>query len=171
MRAGDLLRAIRKGRWAVVLLLLGVLYLSVGRRYGFLVLEGDSVRAMEPYLHRGGRHLVDRDPPQRLLRGWIVAWSLEGALYFARVRAVPGDRILRAEGRWWVETKDRGRLSIPPGFELPGAWDGEVVPEGRYLLLHENRSPDVPDSRTEGWIPRSRIVARIVFALGGEGGT
>jgi signal peptidase I len=139
-----------------------------------LVVESSFVLSdsMEPTLKPGDWLLVDKlcyiggDPE----RGDIVVFNapLEpGHEYVKRVAAVPGDRVQIEDCRLILNgvLLEEPYLSPDSYDRAPGVTEknpfaeSTVIPEGRYLVLGDNR-PSSKDSRSWGLLAREEIIGR-----------
>lgn len=161
-------------RWAIYLAVLAIV-LTRFQRFGCSRIGSDAALAMKPVLLQGKSYLVDEEPDEELMRDAIVFWyTVEGGQaspHYSRVRGIPGD-VLKRTGETWAFEDGAGEL-----FYLPRDLQeaplmplvGQRLGKGQYFLLNDNRSVDLPDSRTLGLIDRKRIRARILPSLFGGG--
>jgi signal peptidase I len=145
--------------------------------------------SMEPTVHVGDRIVVnklaygvrvplahvyalERDGPSH---GDVVVLESpeDGVVLLKRVVAVPGDTVSVRDGAAFI---DGVRASDP--HAMTSAQDGggpdfgpTVVPEGRYLVLGDNRG-NSKDSRMFGFVARSQVLGRAlgVFMRDGKVG-
>jgi signal peptidase I len=88
--------------------------------------------------------------------------------YIKRVIGVPGDRIRIQAGEVYRNGQlleenyvtDRDDVSWPPA---PAPFTDQTVPAAQYFVLGDNRSYS-SDSRSWGYVPRSAIYGKAVFA-------
>ncbi len=86
-----------------------------------------------------------------------------------RVVGLPGEKVARHGPTMAVA----GREPLAIGFEIgPNAKikDGDVIPEGRYLILVDDDSYDYGDSRRYGYIALENIEYRLAMNLAGMWG-
>jgi hypothetical protein len=141
-------------RAARFLILLGVVVAAAMflRRHESLTIPAAD-QSMDP-TYPGGTKLIIEDlaPDAPLARGADVVYTVDrdGTTY-----ARPGDEVGAKDGRLTVNGEPVGPAS------MPGTAMGRVR-EGTVLILAINPAETrYPDSRTLGFIPRERVVARI----------
>lgn len=120
--------------------------------------------SMAPTLQPGDRVVVEkityrfRTP----VRGEIVAFRppLPDAYdHVKRVVAVAGDRVMVADGRFYVN----GRSELPGGVQCPACPAAAfTVPAGKLFVLGDNRDNSV-DSRMWGFLDVNAVKGRVVF--------
>jgi signal peptidase I len=98
-------------------------------------------------------------------RGDIVVFSPTEALrarnfkdaFIKRIIGLPGDTVEVAEGKVYVngEALSENYLQDYPNYQ----WGPEVVPQGQYLVLGDNRNNSF-DSHLWGFVPRENIIGR-----------
>lgn len=94
----------------------------------------------------------------------------EAATQVGRIVGLPGEKVARHGPT--MRIADREPLAI--GFEMgPEAKikDGDVIPEGQYLILVDDDSYEYGDSRHYGYIPQENIEYRLAMNLAGVWGT
>ncbi|HHI79235.1 MAG TPA: hypothetical protein ENK02_04595 [Planctomycetes bacterium] len=167
MKVQEAARRMRRLSWYVLGAMALLLYFFVFRRFRIPKLDHPGMRAVPSILIPGERHLIDRKPPERLQRDWVVLFQgRDGGVAFSRVRGLPGET-LRIVGDK-VQLLDRKGAPIP----LPAELDPRSlrvygrIPEGRYFLLNEDLGAPFADSRRLGWISRRQVQFRVLFALG-----
>jgi len=134
--------------------------LFLGYRFRFVTLTPGCDTMLPDYLNVS-KVVVDRLPVMRgtLSRGEVVAYeSLMGdrrVRCLAAVGALPGDALRNAASTLWIDG------SPSPYAAVRVADEHERVPEGRYLLFHENRDSAFPDSRRFGFVDRRAILGRV----------
>ena len=128
--------------------------------FNFSVVRGSS---MAPGIHDGDRILIDQLSYVfgDVARGDVVVlrYPLDPSLdYIKRVVGLPGDEILMAGGRVWVN----GELLAEPYIERadPSTYDFTRVREGHYFVLGDNRLHS-SDSREFGQVPREYLRGKV----------
>jgi signal peptidase I len=128
--------------------------------FNLSVVRGSS---MNPGILDGDRILIDRFSLafDGVDRGDVVVLSypLDPSLdYIKRVVGLPGDEVLMAGGRVWVN----GRLLTEPYVSRGDTYTYEraVVKEGHFFVLGDNR-PHSADSREFGQVPRALLRGRV----------
>lgn len=161
-------------RWGIYLAVL-VIVLTRFQRFGCSRIGSDAALAMKPVLIQGKSYLVDEEPSEELMRDAIVFWfTMEGGRaspHYSRVRGIPGD-VLKHTGETWAFEDSRGeRFYLPRDLKEASLTPllGKRLGKSQYFLLNDNRSVDLPDSRTLGLIDRKWIRARILPSLFGGG--
>lgn len=121
--------------------------------------------SMVPTLEIGDQILVTRYFAGEPLRGDIVVFRspIDDALMVKRIVGVPGDLVDSRLGRIRI-----GGYTLPEPYLLSpagsGAIESQIVPTEAYYLLGDNREQSL-DSRSWGFVPRSRIVGRARLIL------
>ena len=194
-------RRMRRASWELVqtLFLAALIFLAVRAMAQNFRVEGSS---MEPSLHDGQYLLVNKavyfkidldrmsrflpfvgdggDQPLRFLfrspkRGDVIVFRYPrdpDRDFIKRVIAVPGDVVRIEDG---VVTVNGTTLEEPYIEDIPSYdFDEQVVPEGGYFVLGDNRSNSY-DSHAWGFVPEENIIGQAVFSywpieeLGGVG--
>lgn len=167
----------RRGIWALVLVVLGSVFL-VGGTVVLVVIGGDAYSkrsvgsaSMAPTYERGDEVWFERAVPARVRRGDPVlitpppAWETGGDV-IKRVIAVGGDRVSWFAGD--TVLKLNGQALNEPYLKQPGApartsFD-VTVPEGRIFVMGDDRSNSydshlTTDDGNHGTLPLSAVQA------------
>ncbi|MDP6540293.1 MAG: signal peptidase I [Planctomycetota bacterium] len=128
--------------------------------FNLSVVHGSS---MKPGILDGDRILIDRlsIAIDAVDRGDVVVLSypLDPSLdYIKRVIGLPGDEVLMAGGRVWVNGELLAEPYITGGDTY--TYERAVVEEGHYFVLGDNR-PHSADSREFGQVPRELLRGRV----------
>lgn len=126
-------------------------------------------RSMSPGIHDGDRILVE--PWSRAIgdfgRGDVAVLRSPvepGLEYIKRIVALPGDEVLIADGRLWVNSElveePYAALGDEDDRELGDAMVWTRVREGHYFVLGDNR-PHSSDSRDFGQVPGDLLRGRV----------
>ncbi len=160
-------------RWGIYVALL-VIVMTQFQRFGCSSVSSEASLAMSPVLERGKSYLFDKEPEELLMRDAIVLWYTrdpKGVVeaHYSRVRGIPGDKLKRVGETWSFEDAEGEMHYLPRDL---GRGDMQTLldrrlGEGEYFLLNDNRTVDLPDSRTLGFIHRKWIRARILPSLFG----
>ncbi|MEE9312590.1 MAG: signal peptidase I [Planctomycetota bacterium] len=161
-------RWIRRGRWifsgVVALLLVYSVY-----SYGFYTVPGrynpDSKTPQSP--------IHDVQPEDILLLQKLNLWrepkvgdviiykAPDGTkTYVGRVAGLPGEKLKRIGPTMSVN----GRDALAVGFSLgigEKVDEGDVIPDGEYLIVNDTDDIAAPDSRNLGYISRSDMIYRV----------
>lgn len=171
-----------RGWFRAIRLFLGLLVMAL-MVYGFLTYDFYTVpgSASGPDfmgVRRGDRLLIARfrfwRPPRV---GDVVFYRPPGAAeteanVLGRVVGLPGEKVERVGPTMRVG----GREPLAVGFELgPNAKikDGDIIPEGSYLVLCDDDHVSYPDSRDYGYIPLENLQYRLALNISdtwGRGG-
>lgn len=95
-----------------------------------------------------------------------------GHLWCKRVIGMPGDRISYVGGELYINDTFYSEDFISSDSDayhmtvLPGELDNVVIPEGRYLVLGDNRNHST-DSRIIGFVSKELIVGEIKYLING----
>jgi signal peptidase I len=147
--------------------------------YGIVAaIEIVSGASMEPTFYTNERILVDKISPfvDNYKRGDVVVFrppTDRGSHYIKRVIGLPGETVKIFDCRVYIQT-DSIKYQLSEGYLFKdlctsggtAVKDGRSIkiPEGRYLLLGDNR-PFSVDSRYLGFIDRKSILGRVSFVL------
>jgi signal peptidase I len=82
--------------------------------------------------------------------------------FVLRVLAEPGDQVKIVRGRVHLNELPLEEPYVPRDYRSHENWGPEVIPEGYYFLLADNRG-NASDSRHWRWVPKRYIVGRIAF--------
>jgi len=125
--------------------------------------------SMEPTLQINDRLIIDKvgyrfGNPER---GDIVVFDPTDALlqqnfrdaFIKRVIGLPGETVEVKGGRVFINGRplEEDYIAAKPDYQ----WGPEVVPEGSYLVLGDNRNSSY-DSHYWGFVPRDRIIGRAI---------
>jgi signal peptidase I len=122
--------------------------------------------AMEPALRDQQRIIVNRlayriGEPHR---GDIVMFYYPidpNKSFVERLIAEEGDTVRITDGHVFVNEAQVDDSYVPEEFRDHSSWGPQVVPEGYYFVMGDNRNKS-SDSRHWGWVPRKYIVGKIV---------
>ena len=135
--------------------------------FAFQLARNDG-RAMEPALKDQQRVIVNklvyrlRDPmPGDVVMGYSPLNP--NKLFIQRVIGREGDTVRIIAGVVYVNDKPFNN-EVPPAFRSRDDWGPQVVPEGYYFVLGDNRH-DSLDSRDWGYVPRRYILGKILTRL------
>ena len=135
--------------------------------FAFQLARNDG-RAMEPALKDQQRVIVNklvyrlRDPkPGDVVMGYSPLDP--NKLFIKRMIAREGDTVRIIAGVVYVNDKPFSD-EVPPAFRNRDDWGPQVVPEGYYFVLGDNRH-DSSDSREWGYVPRRYILGKILTRL------
>jgi len=151
-------RALR--RLLVALKVGAVLLVLYGLVFNFSVVRGSS---MSPGIHDGDRILVDhltylfRDVKRSDIV--VLQYPLDPSLdYIKRIIGLPGDEILIADGKVFVngDPLDEPYIAEPD----PRTHLHEFVTDDCYFVMGDNR-PHSSDSREFGQVPRQNLVGLV----------
>jgi len=131
------------------------------------IVDGES---MAPTLHSGERLIVTKivylwGEPQR---GDIVIFhATQTRDYIKRVIGLPGETVEIRDDRLYINgeevpepyLEEYRRKTNEAGLKLTEDYGPEIVPEGAYFVLGDNRR-NSQDSRMIGMIPKEQIVGR-----------
>jgi len=160
------LRAIRVLLTFLVLGLMAFAYIN----YGLYTVPGDKGREVFFGIAPGDSLVIARyrfwRSPQL---GDVVFYNAPGAAsdqarLIGRVSGLPGERIARRGPTMAIG----GREPMAVGFELGDSArirDGDVIPEGKYLILVDSDAVTYADSREHGYIPLDSIEYRLALNL------
>ena len=129
--------------------------------------------SMKPTLQIDDRLVVEKisyrfNPPKR---GDIIVFQAPQAAldevgsttndaYIKRVIGLPGETLEVKSGKVMIngEVLEENYIQAPPNY----TWGPEVVPEGEYLVLGDNRNSS-SDGHVWGFLPRERIIGRAII--------
>jgi signal peptidase I len=126
-----------------------------------LIIDKVSYRLANP----GRGDIVVFDPTDELLKQ-----NYKDA-FIKRVIGLPGERVEVRDGKVFVNGKMLDKetyINDKPNYR----WGPEVVPQGQYLVLGDNRNNSY-DSHFWGFVPKERIIGRAVvrfWPIGRMGG-
>ena len=117
-----------------------------------LVIEKISYHFNPP---KRGDIIVFRAPQEAL----DAAQSTTNDAYIKRVIGLPGEEIEVKDGKVFVngEALEENYIQSPPVY----TWGPDVVPEGEYLVLGDNRNSS-SDGHVWGFLKRDSIIGRAV---------
>jgi signal peptidase I len=148
---------------AVVIAVLVVLFL-----YRPVKVEGTS---MMPTLHDDERLLINqfsyRFGLSAIHRGdTVVFWYPEDTTksYIKRIIGLPGDVVQIIDGTVEINGKPLSEPYVPLRYRDDRNWGPKIIPRNEYFVLGDNRI-DSNDSRAWGFVPRSYIYGKAVFAF------
>jgi signal peptidase I len=148
---------------AVVIAVLVVLFL-----YRPVKVEGTS---MMPTLHDDERLLINqfsyRFGLSAIHRGdTVVFWYPEDTTksYIKRIIGLPGDVVQIIDGTVEINGKPLSEPYVPLRYRDDRNWGPKIIPHNEYFVLGDNRI-DSNDSRAWGFVPRSYIYGKAVFAF------
>lgn len=128
--------------------------------------------SMKPTLQVDDRLVIEKisyrfNPPKRgdviVFQAPQAALDLVGSTrkdaYIKRVIGLPGDTVEVKEGQVFIggTALEEDYIQAPPAY----TWGPEVVPEGEYLVLGDNRNSS-SDGHEWGFLPRENIIGRAV---------
>lgn len=166
----------RKMFWTLLIIGTGPLALFLFLFLYLFVVQPHQIKgsAMEPNYHSNAYYLTEKlsyryKEPQR---GDVVVYKAPNdpdVEYFKRIVGVPGDKIMFAVRRVYIN----GQLLVEPylaketqTFLFPGSIFQEntsvLVPEGMYVVLGDNRGHS-SDSREQGFVPRENIIGKMTL--------
>jgi len=123
-------------------------------------------RSMAPTLEVGDQIVVTRYLDAQPDRGDVIVFRSvrnDDELMVKRVIALPGDLIDSRLGQVRI-----GGHTLPEPYVMraaaTGAIESQIVPADSYFVLGDNRD-DSLDSRSWGFVPRSRVVGRARMIL------
>jgi len=125
--------------------------------------------SMEPTLLMGDIMILNKLSYrfQDINRFDIVVVRVENELLIKRVIGLPGEEISFHGDRLLVnneEVKEPFDTSFTDDFDILHAMGRRQIPENNFLVLGDNRM-DSLDSRSFGFIPKSRILGRANFTI------
>ena len=156
--------------------------ITIGLRYFIytpIIVDGSS---MMPTIHDGDRVIVNKIVPklsQYNRFDVIVFEATEDSNYIKRIIGIPGDKIeyindeLFINGQKYEETYlDEYKANLTNNeaftedFRLADSLGEEVVPEGYYFVLGDNRRKSM-DSRNDivGFISEDQIIGSVDFVI------
>lgn len=148
---------------AVLIALLVILFV-----YRPVRVEGTS---MVPSLYNGERLFIDqfgyRFGLEKIKRGdTVVFWYPEDTTksYVKRVIGLPGDRVQIIHGYVYIDGKKLATNYVPSRYRDASDWGPQTVPPHKYFVLGDDRRVS-NDSRAWGFVPRSYIYGKAVFAF------
>ncbi len=128
--------------------------------------------SMEPTLQIDDRLVVEKisyrfNPPKRSdiivfqapQRALDAVGSTSHDAYIKRVIGLPGEKVQVKDGKVFIDDKvlQENYIQAPPDYQ----WGPEVVPEGQYLVLGDNRNSS-SDGHVWGFLPEESIIGRAV---------
>lgn len=148
---------------AVLIALLVILFL-----YRPVRVEGTS---MMPSLYNRERLFINefayRFDLEKIQRGdTVVFWYPENTSksYVKRVIGLPGDHVRIIDGYVYINGKKLVEKYIPARYRGRQDWGPKTVPPRKYFVLGDDRIAS-NDSRSWGFVPRSYIYGKAVFAF------
>lgn len=147
------------------------LFLAFGIRHFVAEARYIPSGSMEPTLQVNDRLIIEKisyhfNPPER--GDIVVFWPTDTLkaeqpdlkdAFIKRIIGIPGDEVHVTEGIVYVNDEPlvEDYIAAPPEYE----WGPEIVPEGEYLVLGDNRNNSY-DSHYWGFVPRDHIIGRAV---------
>jgi signal peptidase I len=122
--------------------------------------------SMLPTLEIQDRLVIEKisyrfNPPERgdIIVFWPPAELEQRDAFIKRVVGLPGDTVEIKEGTVFVngEALAENYIEEEPNY----IWGPEIVPEGSYLVLGDNRNSSY-DGHSWGFLPRENIIGRAV---------
>ena len=115
-----------------------------------LVVEKISYRFQAP---TRGDIIVFQAPPEAL----AAANADTNDAYLKRIIGLPGETIAVQEGKVWVngQALEENYIKAPPRY----TWGPDVVPEGHYLVLGDNRNGS-SDGHVWGFLSEETIIGK-----------
>lgn len=151
--------------------------LTIHLIYLFVMFPTVKGPSMDPTLHQNDRLIVLSDT-KHLERFDVVVFVIDtkilkdappdqqNELWVKRVIGLPGDRIRYIDGELFVNGEqvredylydEQGNKHHNIETYLPIELDNQIIPEGYYLVLGDNRGNSM-DSRSIGYIPKELII-------------
>ncbi len=141
------------------------LYIGVFRRYRMTTVVTPALAAIYEGASQA-RLILDIDPAYAIQRSTLVWWEHEGQTCFARVAAIPGDRLESDEDQRWRAVTPQGEvLRFPPERRLPERLSSVTLAPGQYILFVDLATSEWPDSRSVGIVAREAIRYRVLLRM------
>lgn len=157
----------RSSAWEVLKTLVLVLFLVVTIRT--FVVEAYVIhgKSMEPTFFESERLLIEKFAPrfETLERGDIIIFNHPhdpGKRLIKRIIGLPGERVRIDRGIVYINGKPLEEPWLEKAERDGSHHDEELVPEGAYFVLGDNREIS-NDSRRIGTIARGDIVGKYLF--------
>jgi signal peptidase I len=151
---------------AIPLFLLTVLLAVVTASFLFQPARIEG-QAMAPTLRSGDRVVVNKaayrwQQPHRHDIVMMYYPNRPEKVFVMRVVAEEGDQVRIRDGRVYVNDVQVDDTFIEPAFRGRDMWGPEVIPEGYYFVMGDNRRNSA-DSRHWGYVPHKYILGRIAL--------